>query len=256
MKFLKTLALGITLLCLLVIIAVLSFRGVVQMGLARQEAIKTLYGVNEARYVDIHGAPEWITVRGQDRRKPVILFLHGGPGEANSPFVSFYRAFEQDYVFVQWDQPGAGKTYIKAGSHQPPLTLERMSDDGIAVAELLSHELHQNKIILIGQDFGGVLGIKMIEKRPELFAAFIGTGQIVSLLASQDTLYRQAQEHAARFKDAQMLAGLKNSVLSPSITIFSASFGNTPAAAQSSMCVSRSNFIPHLQTALESLLYP
>lgn len=209
LKALKALALGITLLCLLVIIAGVSFRAVVQRGLARQQAIKTLYGINEAKYVDIHGAQEWITVRGEDRRKPVILFLHGGPSEANSPFVSFYRAFEQDYVFVQWDQPGAGKTYIKAGSHQPALNLNHMSDDGVAVAALLCDELHQKKIILIGQDFGAVLGLRMIEKRPELFSAFIGTGQTVSLRATQDILYRLAQDHAAQAQDTQMLTALK-----------------------------------------------
>lgn len=215
MKFLKALALGITLLSLLVIIAALSFRAVVQYGLAREQRIATLYGINEAKYVEVRGAQEWITVRGQDRRKPVILFLHGGPSEANSPFVFFYRAFEQDYVFVQWDQPGAGKTYIKAGRHQPPLTLDRISDDGVAVAELVAHELHQQKIILIGQDFGGVLGLKMIEKRPELFAAFVGTGQTVNLLAAQDIQYRQAQEHATRTNDAKMLAALKKAGVPP-----------------------------------------
>jgi len=209
MKFVKSLALGITLICVLVIIAALTFRAVVEYGLAREQQIKTLYGINEAKYVDIHGAQEWITVRGEDKRKPVILFLHGGPSEANSPFVSFYRGFEQDYVFAQWDQPGAGKTYIKAGSRQPPLTLESMSNDGVAVAEFLARELHRGKIILIGQDFGGVLGLKMIEKRPELFSAFVGTGQTVSLRAGQDIQYRQALDHATRSNDAQMLAALK-----------------------------------------------
>lgn len=209
MKFLKALALGITLLCLLVLIAALTFRAVVEYGLAREQKIKTLYGIDEAKYVNVRGAQEWITLRGEDKRKPVILFLHGGPSEANSPFVSFYRGFEQDYVFVQWDQPGAGKTYIKAGSHQPQLTVDRMSDDGVAVAELLCQELHQSKIILIGQDFGGVLGLKMIEKRPELFSAFVGTGQTVSLLAGQDIQYRQALDHATQSKDTKMLAALK-----------------------------------------------
>jgi pimeloyl-ACP methyl ester carboxylesterase len=205
----KSLALGIPLLAMMVAIAALTFRAVVQHGLTREETIKTVYGINEAKYVDVRGAQEWITIRGEDNRRPVILFLHGGPSEANSPFVSFYRAFEHDYVFVQWDQPGAGKTYIKAGRHQPELSLESMSDDGVAVAELLGRELHQRKIILIGQDFGGVLGLRMIKKRPELFSAFVGTGQIVSMLAGQDIQYRYALDHATRSNDTQMLAALK-----------------------------------------------
>jgi hypothetical protein len=47
--------------------------------------------------------------------------------------------------------PGAGKTYIKAGSHQPRLTVESMAADGITVAEHLRNELHWPKITLIGQ---------------------------------------------------------------------------------------------------------
>jgi pimeloyl-ACP methyl ester carboxylesterase len=209
MKVVKSLARGIPLFCLLATLAALTFRAIVQYGLARQETIRTVYAINEAKYVDVRGAQEWITVRGEDSRKPVILFLHGGPSEANSPFVSFYRAFEHDYVFVQWDQPGAGKTYIKAGSHQPQLSLEGMTTDGIAVAELLGRELHQRKLILIGQDFGGLLGLRMIEKRPDLFLAFVGTGQIVGTLAGQDIQYRHALDHATLSHDTQMLAALK-----------------------------------------------
>jgi hypothetical protein len=47
--------------------------------------------------------------------------------------------------------PGVGKAYIKAGSHQPKLTVESMAADGITVPEHLRNELHRPKIILIGQ---------------------------------------------------------------------------------------------------------
>jgi pimeloyl-ACP methyl ester carboxylesterase len=110
---------------------------------------------------------------------------------------------------VQWDQPGAGMTYIKAGNHQPTLTLDGMATDGIAVAEYLRNELHQPKIILIGQDWGGLLAIRMIEERPELFTAFVGTGQIVGFFATQQVQYDYALSHATASHDEKMLTALK-----------------------------------------------
>jgi len=171
--------------------------------------INSRNGINEAKFVEINGAQEWITIRGQDRDNPVILFLHGGPAEANSPFAELYLPFEENYVFVQWDQPGAGMTFIKAGDHQPKLTLDGAVSDGIAVAEYLRTELHAPKIILIGQDWGAVVGIRMIEKRPDLFKLLVGTGLVVGDQARQVVLYRYALSHATGNRDEKMLAALK-----------------------------------------------
>lgn len=178
-----------------------------QHELAHRWRITSPHGVQDARFVRINGREEWITIRGEDRDKPVILFLHGGPSEANSPFVGFYRPFETDYVFVQWDQPGAGLTYIRAGGRQPRLTLEGMAGDGVAVAERLQALFHK-KIILIGQDWGGLVGLQMIKSRPDLFQAFIGTGQAVSWLGEQTPQYEDTLRRARAAHDRKTLDGL------------------------------------------------
>ena len=43
-------------------------------------------GINEALYVDINGTKQWISIYGQDKDNPVLLYLHGGPGSATSPY--------------------------------------------------------------------------------------------------------------------------------------------------------------------------
>lgn len=209
LRVLRWLGLGLLALIVLAIIAALAFRAHVQHRLGDEARITSPNGIDEAKYIDVNGAQEWITIRGQNRNNPAILFLHGGPDEANSPFVNFYLPFEKNYVFVQWDQPGAGMTYIKAGDHQPKLTLDATVNDGIAVAEYLRNELHQPKIILIGQDWGGLIGLHMIEQRPELFTAFVGTGQIVGMAAGQEVQYQHAINHAKASHDQKMLAALK-----------------------------------------------
>ena len=209
MKILRRILLVLIALVVLVVVAALSYRAVWQGRIADKTRITSPNGIDEAKFIEVNDAEEWITIRGDNRDNPVILFLHGGPSEANSPFAEFYTPFEKDFVFVQWDQPGAGKTFIKAGSHQPQLTVESMAADGVAVVEQVENELHAQKIILVGQDWGGVLGIRMIERRPDLFAAFVGTGQIVGMAGTQDVLYAYALSHATAAHDEKMLAALE-----------------------------------------------
>ena len=53
---------------------------------ARQYAIDAAKGVDEASYVSIGGIEQWVTIRGEDRSNPVLLFLHGGPGDVTNPW--------------------------------------------------------------------------------------------------------------------------------------------------------------------------
>jgi pimeloyl-ACP methyl ester carboxylesterase len=200
--------LALAALVVLVVVAAFAYRAAWQHRIANKIRITSPNGIDEAKFIGVSGAEEWITIRGDDRDNPVILFLHGGPSEANSPFVEFYTPFEKDFVFVQWDQPGAGKTYIRAGSHQPNLNIVSMATDGVAVAEYVENELHKRRIILIGQDWGGVLGVRMVTQRPDLFAAFVGTGQTIGMASTQDVLYHYALSHATASHDEKMLAAL------------------------------------------------
>ena len=43
---------------------------------ARDYAITTPNAIDESRYVEIGGLEQFITVRSEDRRNPVLLFLH------------------------------------------------------------------------------------------------------------------------------------------------------------------------------------
>src|SRR3954463_6137006 len=69
---------------------------------ARDYGISTPNGIDEGRDVDGGGSQQGITIRRQDRNNPVLLLLHGGPGEAaNLWSYAGFRAWFRDFTVIQ-----------------------------------------------------------------------------------------------------------------------------------------------------------
>jgi pimeloyl-ACP methyl ester carboxylesterase len=134
----------------------------------------------EAGFRKVGGIEQWIEIRGQDRSRTPILFLHGGPGEAQSPFASMFTAWEERYVVAQWDQRGAGKTFGRNGPTTPDMTLDRMAQDAVEVARDVRRRLGARKLVMVGHSWGALLGMRVVRSQPDLFHAFVATGQPIS----------------------------------------------------------------------------
>ena len=167
---------------------------------AADYAITTPNRIDESKYVMIGGIEQWISIRGEDRANPVLLFLHGGPGDATNPWAyAVFRPWLKKFTIVQWDQRGAGRTLGKNGrSLGPTITVDRMVRDGIELSELLRTTLKQDKLILVGHSWGSRIGVLMAKARPDLFHAYVGTGQLgadpaKTDSASYDALLKKAQ---------------------------------------------------------------
>ena len=82
------------------------------------------------------------------------------------------------------------------------MTLDRMVQDGIEVAEYLRTHLRKDKIIVVAHSFGSILGMRMVSARPDLFYAYVGTGQVADSTTSHsvayDALLRKAQATASQ----------------------------------------------------------
>ena len=129
-----------------------------------------------------------------------LLVLHGGPGDATNPWgYAGFRSWLKTFTIVQWDQRGAGKTLGRNGpSLAPTITIERLTQDGVELAELLRRSLKKDKLLLLGHSWGSTLGVFMVKARPDLFYAFVGTGQVVdsarNYAVAYDQLLRKAKE--------------------------------------------------------------
>jgi pimeloyl-ACP methyl ester carboxylesterase len=166
--------------------------------------------IHEEMFVPIGGIDQWITIHGEDRNDPVVLILHGGPGDAWSPFAdAMFAGWDRDFTLVQWDQRGAGRTYGKSGpSVEPTMTLARMVEDGNEVSAYLARHLHKKKIVIVGGSWGSVLGICMAHARPDLFYAYVGMAQMVNWHENLSASYARVLALARAADDRPSIAAL------------------------------------------------
>jgi pimeloyl-ACP methyl ester carboxylesterase len=145
--------------------------------------------IDRMLFVTLGGIDQWISIRGDDRANPVLLVVHGGPGEAQWPQAEMYRPWEKSFTVVQWDQRGAGHTFGRYRTKTPDVTLDRISKDGVELADYLCRELGKKKIIVLGHSWGSVVATHMVQMRPDLFGAYVGTGQPASWMAMVNIHY-------------------------------------------------------------------
>ena len=162
--------------------------------------------IDEQGFVSISGIDQWIAIQGSNVENPAILYLHGGPGEAQSPFLKDFEPWLKDFTVINWDQRGSGKTYEKNGPSMSRFTLDRLVEDAVLVSEYARKKLGKKKLILVGQSAGSMLGLLVAKRRPDLFYAFVGTAQMVSVEASAK--WQEEMTHAKPTHDAAEMKAL------------------------------------------------
>jgi pimeloyl-ACP methyl ester carboxylesterase len=166
--------------------------------------------IDEGMFVDINGYPQWITIRGQDLKNPILLFLDGGPpGLGAGTLTPIFADWETRFTVVQWDQPGGGATGLRNGENTGPLNIERYVKDGLAVASYVRTRLGGRRMVLMGLSWGTLLGLIMLKRRPELFSAYVGTSQVVSGPEGSLLGYQLGLKAARERGDAAAVAALE-----------------------------------------------
>jgi pimeloyl-ACP methyl ester carboxylesterase len=147
--------------------------------------------------VKLGGVSQWILIRGKSIEKPLLLKLHGGPGQAEMATVRFNRLLEEDFIVVEWDQRGAGKS-APAIEPERAMSIAQLVEDTHELTEILLKRYHQKNLILVGSSWGSVIGIETVKKYPDLYRAFVSTGQIANFAEGMNAGYRFLMTEAGK----------------------------------------------------------
>ncbi|MFT4413814.1 alpha/beta fold hydrolase [Fredinandcohnia humi] len=177
--------------------------------------IKGKQSISTLEQVEINGTELEVMIRGVDQNNPIILFVHGGPGCSEIPYVRKYQdQLEENFTIVHYDQRGSGKSYHFFEDYSN-LSTDLHVEDLLALTEYIKDRFSQQKVLLIGHSFGTYIGMKAAAEAPEHFFAYIGIGQVAdSEMSERDSLeytLKQAR-FAENVKDVRKLESLRESV--------------------------------------------
>ncbi len=160
--------------------------------------------IYEKLYVPINGQEQYVLIRGKDENKPVILSLHGGPAGPDAYFTNaLANEICDEYIFVSWDQRGCGRTYFRNKQLDPnneSATFEQALSDVDALVTYLCERFHKEKIIIMGHSYGTLLGVNYVHSNPEKVEKYIGIGQNVSILQTEEENYKEVLQALAKYK--------------------------------------------------------
>ena len=159
--------------------------------------------------VPIGGHDQAIMLRGNDVDAPVLLFLEGGPGGTALGSMRYAgQGLEKHFVVATWDQRGTGKS---AAALEPvaTFTLAQAVKDTIAVSQYLRARFGETRIYLVGSSWGTVLGVLTAQQRPDLFYAYVGTGQMTDLQQTDKLMYAESLAYAKRTGDTKFAEQLR-----------------------------------------------
>lgn len=191
------------------------FGGIVALSTAGASAAALMctpgQKIAEERFVPIGGIDQWVVIRGADCANPVVVMVHGGPGNPSTPFAeNLYGAWEKDFTLVQWDQRGSGKTVERNPSTvDRPLTMAQLAADGVDVTTYATGRLGKRRVILFGGSWGSALAVHMLKLKPEVFAAYQGSSQMVDYRGNETATYTRILELTRVARDTKAIEALE-----------------------------------------------
>ena len=159
--------------------------------------------------VPVNETRQWVLIRSENVANPVVLFVHGGPGTSQLTLMrKNTQPLEKHFTVVNWDQRRAAKSFAAvrdcAGMH-----MEQFVDDIIDLSSSLARRFDKQNILLVGHSWGTAIGMLAVAKRPDLFAAYIGIGQMSNSVEGERISYEWTLEQARKAGDTASVRTLE-----------------------------------------------
>ncbi|RUL55624.1 alpha/beta hydrolase [Lysinibacillus antri] len=216
----KRITIIIVLVVIAIIVLLLTIRFVNQY-LIKNEAKKLVAngGISELVELDVNGTKQFLLIEGKEKKKPILLFLHGGPGQPFPFGVSARGAFPQiteDFIAVYYDQRGSGKSYSKDIPLET-MNINQFVQDTDVVVNFLLEKFKRDKVFIVGMSWGTIIGTKYSSVYPEKVDTYIGISQFIDNKETQKRANVWLTEIAQNQEEQKMLNDL-NSLNAPPYT--------------------------------------
>lgn len=152
---------------------------------------------------NIKGVKQYVSISARDTsdKKPVLLFLHGGPGSANMSLIhQCCPVLEKYAVVVNWDQRGAGKSF-KLFASKKHLTVDQLLSDAHELTGKLKRQFSVDRISLMGFSWGTALGMLLCYKYPQDYTCFISIAQMVNGISGEKLSLEYVKKEAQKRND-------------------------------------------------------
>lgn len=152
--------------------------------------------VDETQILTIGGIQQFVRIKGKDRSKPFLLFLHGGPGGSVMNYADkFTSRLQAHFIVVQWDQRETGKTR-QLNETPVALTVSVFQQDTRELMDTLLKKFNKPKLFLAGHSWGTYLGFQMAKNYPELIYAYIAISPMIHQAESERIILQLMKDRA------------------------------------------------------------
>ena len=164
--------------------------------------------IDRKELILLGGVKQRIHYVTEDPERPVLLFLHGGPGVCNRHDIMTHHLDLLDtFTIVTWDQRGTGGSYF--GVPDDTLTIGRLTEDARELVDWCCGTFHKDKVFVIGGSWGSELGVWLIHRYPERVAALFGFGQVVDIAKNESISYDFTMQCAREAGDEKAVRDLE-----------------------------------------------
>ena len=159
--------------------------------------------ISEKTFVKIYGIQQGMFIKSKNRNNPILLYVHGGPAFPNYFLINKFMPDLEDYFTVcYWEQRGDAIDRSK-------LTPDRYVTDAHELVLNLRQRFGKEKIYIMAHSGGTPIALLSVQKKPQLYAAYIGMGQITNQAESEKVAYKYMLEHYRTDENQKAITELK-----------------------------------------------
>lgn len=159
--------------------------------------------------VTLGGVDQSILIRGRNSHAPLLIWLHGGPGNDETGLWRVHNAvLEQHFLVVYWTQRGTGRSW-HPGIERSSMKLAQFVADLHQLVGLLQTRFGQRQVVLAAHSWGTNIGVAYAQAHPDNVAAYVGIGQIANSAEGERRSYAFTLAEARRRQDSEALADLR-----------------------------------------------